>query len=255
MSVSRPLLLGLGGLALLGVVQWVILPAFEYRADNASRAERARQRHLSMQLLTDDYARLSQSNAAAPAKNRSLFSLVNKEADRLSLSRRIEALRPAARKENDGSERIEMRLTGLYLKQGVQWLHALESHPGVRVENLTFRRSAKNLLDMDMTVSLSGGTVALLAVRVSGDSLTQLAETGWEDGVLRAGRGKMIQMLRESPDSLDQWGTLSPEYPDVEWHSKLIALRCMEGKRLEFRLVENRGTSSRELLLEYILPR
>ena len=42
MSVSRPLLLGLGGLALLGVVQWVILPAFEYRADNASRAERAR---------------------------------------------------------------------------------------------------------------------------------------------------------------------------------------------------------------------
>ena len=89
-------------------------------------------------------------------------------------------------------------------------------------------------------------TVALLAVRVSGDSLTQLAETG---------RGKMIQMLRESPDSLDQWGTLSPEYPDVEWHSKLIALRCMEGKRLEFRLVENRGTSSRELLLEYILPR
>ena len=81
------------------------------------------------------------------------------------------------------------------------------------------------------------------------------AETGWEDGVLRAGRGKMIQMLRESPDSLDQWGTLSPEYPDVEWHSKLIALRCMEGKRLEFRLVENRGTSSRELLLEYILPR
>ena len=44
MSVSRPLLLGLGGLALLGVVQWVILPAFEYRADNASRAERARQR-------------------------------------------------------------------------------------------------------------------------------------------------------------------------------------------------------------------
>ena len=27
MSVSRPLLLGLGGLALLGVVQWVILPS------------------------------------------------------------------------------------------------------------------------------------------------------------------------------------------------------------------------------------
>ena len=68
MSVSRPLLLGLGGLALLGVVQWVILPAFEYRADNASRAERARQRHLSMQLLTDDYARLSQSKRGGPGE-------------------------------------------------------------------------------------------------------------------------------------------------------------------------------------------
>ena len=70
-------------------------------------------------------------------------------------------MRPSARRparKTIGSERIEMRLTGLYLKQGVQWLHALESHPGVRVENLTFRRSAKNLLDMDMTVSLSGGT-------------------------------------------------------------------------------------------------
>jgi len=111
-----------------------------------------------MQLRPDAPPRLPQPNAAAPGKTRPLSSPVNRGADRLSLSRRIEALRPAARKENDGSERIEMRLTGLYLKQGVQWLHALESHPGVRVENLTFRRSAKNLLDMDMTVSLSGGT-------------------------------------------------------------------------------------------------
>ena len=75
MSVSRPLLLGLGGLVLLGAVQWVILPIFEYRADNASRAERARQRHLSMRLLTDDYARLSQSNAAVrPLGNKRLKS-------------------------------------------------------------------------------------------------------------------------------------------------------------------------------------
>ena len=111
------------------------------------------------------------------------------------------------------------------------------------------RRSASLLTRLNKERFFAG------AAAFDWDSRTQPAETGWEDGVLRAGRGKMIQMLRESPDSLDQWGTLSPEYPDVEWHSKLIALRCMEGKRLEFRLVENRGTSSRELLLEYILPR
>ena len=97
-------------------------------------------------------------------------------------------------------------------------------------------------------------TVALLAVRVSGDSLSRLAETGWEDGALRAGRGKLIELLRETPDSLEQWGTLSPEYPDVEWHSKLVSLQSMEGRRLEFRLVESHGTTHRELLLEYVLP-
>ena len=98
-------------------------------------------------------------------------------------------------------------------------------------------------------------TVAILAVRASGDSLTQLAETGWEDAIVRAGRGKMYQLLRQAPDNLDQWGTLSPEYPNVEWHSKLVSLKSMEGQRLEFRLVENHGATHRELLLEYILPR
>ncbi len=154
--ISRPLLLGLGGLVLLGSVQWIILPILDFRADSASRAERARQRHLSLQTLADDYTQLSQ-RAAAPTK-RSLFMLVNREAERLSLSRSIEALRPAARKDGDASERIEMRLSGIYLKQGVQWLHALESLPGVRIENLALRRTAKNLLDMDMAVSLAGGT-------------------------------------------------------------------------------------------------
>ncbi len=154
--ISRPLLLGLGGLVLLGAVQWIILPVLDYRADSLSRAERARQRHLSMQLLTDDYAQLSRT--AKPSAKRSLFTLVNREAERLSLSRHIEALRPAARKEGNDAERIEMRLSGIYLRQGVQWLHALESHPGVRIESLSLRRTAKNLLDMDMAVSLAGGT-------------------------------------------------------------------------------------------------
>lgn len=153
--ISRPLLLGLGGLLLIGMVQWVILPVFDYRSENASRADRARQRNLSMQLLAGDAARLEQGPART---KRSLFALVNNEAERLSLSRHIEALRPASRRENDDAERIEMRMAGVYLRQGVQWLHALESHPDVRIESLALRRTATNLLDMDMTVSLAGGT-------------------------------------------------------------------------------------------------
>lgn len=204
MSVSRPLLLGLSGLALLGVVQWVILPAFEYRADNASRAERARQRHLSMQLLTDDYARLSQSNAAAPAKNRSLFSLVNKEADRLSLSRRIEGPPPGG---PQGKRRLRthrdapcrpLSETGCAMaaRAGIAPRHPRrkphvpaigQKSFGYGHDRFPFRRHAMNrgftLLEVLIALAILS-TVALLAVRVSGDSLTQLAETGWEDGVL-----------------------------------------------------------------------
>lgn len=157
MSVSRPLLLGLGGLVLLGLVQWAILPVFDYRDANAERAERARKRHASLRALAADYGAWARVPESAAPKNRSLFSLVNKEAERLSLSRRIEALRPAARDEKNGGERIELRMTGLYLQQAVQWLHALESRPGVRIDSLTLRRTAKNLIDLDMSVALSGG--------------------------------------------------------------------------------------------------
>lgn len=156
MSVSRPLLLGLGGLLLLGLTQWVILPIFDFRDGNASRAERARLRHASLQGLAEEYGVLSRAPQDKAGQGRSLFGMVNREAERLALSRRIEALRPAARSEEDGGERIELRMAGLYLQQAVQWLHALESQPGVRVDSLTLRRTAKNLVDMDMSVSLSG---------------------------------------------------------------------------------------------------
>lgn len=118
---------------------------------------------------------------------------------------------------------------------------------------MTSRRGGFTLLEVLVALAILS-TVALLAVRVSGDSASQLADTGWRDAVLRAGRGKLVELLRESPDSLDQWGTLAPDFPDVEWHSKLVALRFREGKRLEFRLMEGGGATYREMLLEYVLP-
>lgn len=118
---------------------------------------------------------------------------------------------------------------------------------------MTPRHGGFTLLEVLVALTILS-TVALLAVRVSGDSAAQLAETGWQDAVLRAGRGKLVELLRESPDSLDQWGTLAPDFPDVEWHSKTVALRSREGKRLEFRLAESHGAIRREMLLEYVLP-
>lgn len=97
--------------------------------------------------------------------------------------------------------------------------------------------------------------VALLAIRVSGDSLGQLADTGWRDQAVRLGRAKLVEILREHGKRLEQRGTLAPNMPGVEWHSKLHSLRGLGGQRLEFVLAEERGAIRREVVLEYVLPR
>ena len=79
--------------------------------------------------------------------------------------------------------------------------------------------------------------VALLVIRVSGDSLSQLAETGWADQAVRLGRARLVTLLREDRKNLEQLGTLAPEMPEVE-----------------FTLTETQGTRGREVVLEYVLP-
>ena len=152
MNASRPLLLGLGGLLLVALVAWVIVPLFEYRVAGAARLQRAKARHASMLTLCETASRLSRTPQQTTGP--SLFSAVNREAEQLGLARNIETLRPSSR--NDTEEGLELRISGLYLRQGVQWLHALEARPGVRVDTLTLRRSAQNLLDIDMSVSRTG---------------------------------------------------------------------------------------------------
>ena len=114
------------------------------------------------------------------------------------------------------------------------------------------RHAGFTLLEVLVALTILS-TVALLAVRVSGDSQVQLAGTGWQDEVLRAGRGTLILLLREDAKNLEQWGTLAPKFPSVEWRSKRVPLQCMEGSRLEFRLVDTQN--SREMLLECVLPK
>lgn len=99
-------------------------------------------------------------------------------------------------------------------------------------------------------------TVAILAVRVSGDSQRELAESSWYDEVARLGRNKMIVLLQQRKGSaLNQWGTLAPELPEVQWRAKMYGLQCREGQRLEFLLVQELRSGKRELVLEYVFPR
>lgn len=97
-------------------------------------------------------------------------------------------------------------------------------------------------------------TVSLVALKHIGENQRQVAETIWLDEVLYAGRAAMIQIIRQHPNDLVQRGTLAPEYPDVEWSSKVFPLKIGQGRRIEFTLSENNQISKRSLILEYILP-
>lgn len=99
-------------------------------------------------------------------------------------------------------------------------------------------------------LSISG----LLIIRTSGAGLTQLARTGWEDQAMRLGRNQMIRLMVESPDRLEQWGTLAPEMPHAEWRSQRQRLHSMPAETLLFQVSEGSGQSRREIVLECLLP-
>ena len=48
-------------------------------------------------------------------------------------------------------------MTGLYLRPCLEWLQALESVPGLRIESLNLRRTGQNQLDLDCDLSRPGG--------------------------------------------------------------------------------------------------
>lgn len=116
------------------------------------------------------------------------------------------------------------------------------------------RHSGFTLLEVLVALTVLS-LVALLAMRVSGDSLIQLADTGWRDQAMRLGRARLVEILRDDGKRLEQRGTLAPHMPGVEWHSKLYSLRGLGGRRLELVLAEERGAIRREVVLEYVLPR
>lgn len=164
MSISRPLLVAfLALLALLALFRSV-LPLFSWRAEGNARLERALARQDEIRVLADKYRQLVRGAASAPQQKQTLFSLVNSEAERLQLARRIEAARPSTLREGGARggavESLDLRMSGLYLGQCVDWLRALEALPGLRIESLNLQRTTQNRLDLDCTLSRSGSLQA-----------------------------------------------------------------------------------------------
>lgn len=114
---------------------------------------------------------------------------------------------------------------------------------------------AKGFTLLEVLVALAIlSTVALVALRNVGENQRQVAETIWFDEVLSAGRARMIQIIRQHPDELVQRGTLTPEFPDANWSSKVYPLKTGLGRRFEFTITEDTQTQKRTLTLEYVLP-
>ena len=161
MTISRRLLAGLIAMLAVLALFWGVLPLFSWRAEGNARLARAQAGQAEIRALAEEYGRLAQSAPAEARQQQSLFSLVNSEAGRLQLARRIEAARPARLREGNGRggsvESLELRMTGLYLKQCLEWLQALEAVPGLRIESLNLQHTGQNQLDLDCALSRPGG--------------------------------------------------------------------------------------------------
>lgn len=96
-------------------------------------------------------------------------------------------------------------------------------------------------------------TVAVFIVRLCGDSQSRLGETQWRDTMSREGRNKMIELVLETPEkadlsNLNQWGTLAPRYPEVQWKSSIQSVDEFHLYRMTFRCFDE--TARREVVLE-----
>ncbi len=120
------------------------------------------------------------------------------------------------------------------------------------------KRKAKNnaaftLLEVLVAIAILS-SVALVTVRSIGEHQRQVAETKWLDEVLYAGRAVLLDLVHAEDKDYIQRGTLAPDYPDVEWSSKLFPLRNVSGRRIELTLTDKQYNPPHTLTLEYLIP-
>ncbi len=153
MNKQQKIRLGLIAGATVLILALIIVPLFSYRSEGEARVRANQEEYTRIANLA---ALVDVSKKKPQQEEISLFGRLNREADRLGLTSNIETLRPLSQRSNDEGERIDLRITGLYLNQGIAWLFALESYPDTHLENLTITRNDANLLDMDMVIIRQG---------------------------------------------------------------------------------------------------
>lgn len=90
--------------------------------------------------------------------------------------------------------------------------------------------------------------VAITVLRLVGDNLTGIGDSGWNDRAALLGRNQLLK-LETSGLKNDSSGNFGPEYPEIAWRLTIKSLGEGAGRRLELTVSEG----ARELALERIL--
>lgn len=149
-------LLGLGGLL---VTAALFVPVSDYRDARNTSMEQAERRLAAFRGLSATYTQRTIREKSTPdVAQQSLFALFNSQTGEVGVSDRVEKLRPQTGRGGTDAERLEARLSGVYLDMGVNLLWALEQEKGVRIESLVLTRTAQGLLDMDIVLARNAGS-------------------------------------------------------------------------------------------------
>ena len=111
------------------------------------------------------------------------------------------------------------------------------------------RPSGFTLLEVLIALAILSA-VALAALRVTGESLSQAADNDWKDRALLLGRNQLIKLTQQKITANSQ-GNFAPDYPQISWKSIVTEARDSGGYKLEIIVTEGR----REIVLEKLVLR
>lgn len=157
----RTFVLGICGILLLSILQFILLPAMDY--DEAMKRQVGRNNNAigKLELLTKEYSQLIQNRRALSKgldKNKgTLFAIVEKVARKLRINKNIDAVRPQKHEieNNLVEEEVTLRFKGLYQKHLVTFLYKIEKElQGITVKNLNIKQTKEKLLDVDIALTM-----------------------------------------------------------------------------------------------------
>lgn len=158
---QRYMLLGGGGLALLLLLQFAIIPAVQYTRSVDKDLARAKRHYESISTLVARLETLRKAETvatrAAAGQKDALFAHVESLARKLKLTRNVDSMRPSSRvvDENTMEDEVQVRMRGLEQEELMRFLYAIEYEENtLSVKTMSMRKDKRNLLDVDITVSL-----------------------------------------------------------------------------------------------------